>query len=196
MKPRLKEAIAGWTLVEMLVVIAIIGILSAIVAPSWIALLTRQRLNSAQAEALTVLRETQANAKREKRIWQACFRDDGTNVLWSIQAVPVSGPDDCTNVPIGSWNRMLEENSNSIAIDTTNNATTLLEDPAGYYKMQFQYKGLVNGQLGKITFGSRSVQGQPGVADGSKRCVFVSTLLGVMRAGSNDECAAAEDSND
>lgn len=200
MKPKIKQAIAGFSLIEMLVVIAIIGILAAIATPSWLSWLTRQRVNSAQAEALTVLREAQANAKREKRIWQACFREDGTKVSWSVQPA-VDQNQDCLNVgqsPSAGiiWNNIVGEDANVVALDLPN--TNMRPSGANTYSLKFQYKGLLvedppqlqaNGAPVKLTFGIRNNQGQTGVRDGSKRCVFVQTLLGAMRAGSDTECS-------
>ncbi|MCJ8279579.1 MAG: prepilin-type N-terminal cleavage/methylation domain-containing protein, partial [Rivularia sp. ALOHA_DT_140] len=44
---KISENISGFTLIEVLVVIAMVGILSAIAAPSWLGFVARQRLNKA-----------------------------------------------------------------------------------------------------------------------------------------------------
>ncbi|MBE9229328.1 type II secretion system protein [Phormidium sp. LEGE 05292] len=199
MKPFSKQALAGFTLIEMLVVIAIIGILAAIAAPNWLTWLTKQRVNSAQAEALVVLREAQANAKREKRIWQACFRDDGTRVQWSVQPLPpnIGSPvNKCLNPGESStsgivWNNLTDESSDLIAIDTTK--SNLSEAGNNAYSVMFQYKGLLvesPSQTGVLTFGTRQNPGQKGVKEGTKRCVAVITLLGATSAASDNDCSS------
>lgn len=61
-----RRAIAGFTLLEILVVLIIIGVLVAIAAPSWSALLNRQRVNIVREQAAQVIRQAQAEAKRTK----------------------------------------------------------------------------------------------------------------------------------
>lgn len=191
MKPLSKQAVAGFTAVEMIVVVVIIGILAAIAAPGWLAFLNRQRLNTAQAETLSVLRQGQDRAKKEKRIWQACFRDDGTRVKWSVHPVPNGATTDftCTSPEAVPWNNLTGENSDSIAIETAATLTDLKQSPSGYYMIRFQYKGLVdnvNSKLGKITFRSRN---QPSNSEGStKRCVAIQTILGAMSTTQNNDC--------
>jgi type II secretory pathway pseudopilin PulG len=177
-----KQAIAGYTLLELLVIVVIIGILSAMAAPSWLGWLTRQRVNAAQAEAITALRQAQNNAKREKRVWQACFQDDGNLVRWAVRPEPATGDTGCDTISTGLWQNILGSDANKIAIDR-NRSTSQLQAPNNYYRIEFQYKGLLNdaNQTGTITFMPRN---QP---NGSKRCVTIETLLGAIRTGSGDQ---------
>ncbi|NJL65366.1 MAG: type II secretion system protein [Methylacidiphilales bacterium] len=52
----------------MLVVVIIIGILSAIAAPTWLAFTNRQRINKVNDVVLSTLQEAQREAKKLKLI--------------------------------------------------------------------------------------------------------------------------------
>lgn len=175
----LKQSESGFTLIETMFVLVLVGILSAIAVPSYLGLLNRQRLNNAQEQALTAMQTAQASAKREKRAWETCFRDDGTKVLWSAHNIPESNASSsCSNAT--NWEILIGENSKTIAISTTN--TNLDNSQAGYYRRQFEYDGSVNPPLGKITLIVRNQ------ATGIKRCIFVSTILGALRTDKDAGC--------
>ncbi len=175
--PNLSQA--GFTLIEMLAVIIIVGILSAIAVPSWLSFVQTRRLNTAQDQVYRSIREAQSNAKKEKRAWETCFRDDGTKVLWSTRSVPISNvTTSCSNAT--NWQTLIGENANTIAIDTTN--TTLDNSQTGYYRRQFEYNGSTNPPFRRITL---IVRNEP---SGIKRCVFVSTLLGALRTDKDNGC--------
>ena len=190
MKPHSNnKSVAGYTLIELIVIMVIVAILASIAAPGWLGFLNRQRLNVAQSEAISAIREAQANAKKQKRTWVACFQDNGTIVRWAVNPLPTNNPGwNCSNA--GNWQNLTGSDANKIAIDPALSFSPP-DAPAGsgYYSVQFNEKGWAarswtdNSQdLGKITFSIRNGGG------GSRRCVFVATLLGSVRTATNNEC--------
>lgn len=57
---------SGFTLIEMLVVIIMVGILSAIAVPSWLSFVERQRLSTSAGQVLQAVNLAQSTAKRTK----------------------------------------------------------------------------------------------------------------------------------
>lgn len=165
----------GYTLLELLVIVVVIGVLAAIMTPSWFSLLNHLRLNAAQAETLSIMRQAQANARREKRIWQANFRDNNGRVQWSLNSE--SQPE-----ASWTWNSLISEDANKITI-----LHSTLKNHNGVYSVQFKPNYWVNGQLGRITFVSRRTR-TTNTARDPKRCVFVSTLIGALRTASDKDC--------
>lgn len=124
------QAAAGFTLTEVIVVVVLISVLAAIAAPSWVALLNRQRLGNATNDVLQALRQAQDEAIRTRYPKQVTLNTGANptiNVLSEVRRIgqgsvgmtvtptaattitfgttggPIAGPQDitpATNLPI------------------------------------------------------------------------------------------------
>lgn len=164
-----KSRAAGFSLLETLTVLMIIGILVAIAAGSWLSFLNTWRLNSGQDQVYQIMRMAQAKAKNERRRWQASFRNSNNQIQWAIHP---------TTVPVSElvWRSM----SGSILIDS--DETTLYQSRDNVYRLQFNHQGNVNGRLGRLT-----IKGL--LPHKARRCVFASTLIGTLRKAKNQRRA-------
>lgn len=56
----------GFTMIEVLVVMIIVGVLSAIAAPSWLGFVNTQRLNGSQTKVFQAIKSAQSEAKQRQ----------------------------------------------------------------------------------------------------------------------------------
>jgi type II secretory pathway pseudopilin PulG len=66
----------GFTLLEVLLIVLVVGILVSIAAPSWLAFINRQRVRTVNDRVLQSLRTAQSEAKRSKRDVTVTFKYD------------------------------------------------------------------------------------------------------------------------
>jgi prepilin-type N-terminal cleavage/methylation domain-containing protein len=159
--PKSKMGSAGFTLIESLVVMAIVGILAAISGPTLLGLLNGHNLSTAQSQAYQTIQAAQSQADRTRTSWDASFRIVNDRV-------------EATAHPANSVPSAWEPLPTGVRIDAAE--TTLLLSN-GIYQAEFNHlNGRVNGQLGRITFVGNS-------GSSARRCVMVSTLLGTLRKG-------------
>lgn len=159
----------GFTLLENLVVLLLIGILAAILVPNWLAFVNTRRLNTAQSQVYQAIRQAQSQAKKEKLTWQTSFREQNGILQWAVHPITVE--------PISAnvWNSL----DATVRLD----AETTLQESKGIKNIQFDYLGSVTKPpLGRVTLSSKS-------GGKAKRCVFVSTILGALRTAKENSTA-------
>jgi prepilin-type N-terminal cleavage/methylation domain-containing protein len=172
------RATAGFTLFEITIVTLIIGILSAIAAPSWISLVNRQHLNMAQEQIYRAMQEAKSSATLQKVTWQTSFQENNGVVQWAVHPAE-SG----TFIPAGvKWNNLpatiqvYKDKNDKGKCETTLDQQSQNCSTNGPWRVQFNYIGNTNGQLGQLTLTTKN-------NSNLKRCIYVSTLIGNIRMG-------------
>lgn len=160
----------GFSLIELLVVVLIIGVFSAIAVPSWDAFVSRQRTRVVNDQVYQILRTTQAEAKRHKSNYVIEFNEDADPPEYSIY---LAGTNDDNKI----W-QSLDGNSqiqaNQIGLEVVDQGS----DPPN--SITFDYTGSPN------TSNFRVVTSLPD--GGMKRCVIIETLLGNMKIAQDADC--------
>jgi prepilin-type N-terminal cleavage/methylation domain-containing protein len=165
-KQPLRHSTSGYTVIEMITVMVIIGVLAAIAAPGWLAFMNSRRANAARDQILQSLRQAQAEAIRKKEV-QAVNFNTGVNppTITALGVTQQIGDGQLTANQVTLQAKNGATNVNRVEFSSSGNVRTPDLDPQGL----------------KIT-----VIVPP--TGGAKRCVIVQTLLGAMRAGSDAEC--------
>ncbi|MEH2241418.1 prepilin-type N-terminal cleavage/methylation domain-containing protein [Nostoc sp.] len=199
---------AGFTLIEVLVVLLMIGILSAIAAPGWLGFVNRQRVNKANDAVLATLQEAQSEAKRNKLSYSVSFQKNSTtqnvevaiyNTTAGISTWKPLGAD----VGVSSDKFLLGANlSSENAANSTTNSPVSYPPSSTPTKITFDYMGalptLPTPNFGTVAAGTeppglKIVVAVPSSANSTlassvKRCVIVKTLLGSMITAKDNQC--------
>ena len=184
LKRRATTPAAGFTMIETLIILLIIGIFIAIVAPSWQMFINNQRLKVSLDRAYSAMELAQSNAKRSKISWQASFKQVEENVQVAVHQADIPP----AQVPANQWKNLEPQ----IQIDTEE--TTVLPvnenneqtQNSTIRRVMFNYRGCpVSRSYHECTQTSIRAQGtltlyHPNLRN-SQRCIIISTLLGHKR---------------
>ncbi len=175
----------GFTLLEVLVVMIMVGILSAIAAPSWLGFVNNQRISTSQNKIFQAIRVAQSdskirNASNDNRV-RITFRTNQTDNAYRID-----------NVRTGAGEQSLEpgvviSNIFTPPIVIPPNNAVLPPGNVGQPFIEFDSRGFVYDPSNLLTYPiciNLSVANSPRI-----RWIAIKTLLGAVVTGSEGACS-------
>ncbi|WP_052331015.1 pilus assembly FimT family protein [Planktothrix agardhii] len=200
---------AGFSLIEVVVVVLMVAILSAIAAPGWLGFVNRQRIYSLNDEVYRTIQNTQSEAKYKKEAHVVEF--DGDSDPPRFRVYPRKDLDKLTIDPtvVAYLNKLWQPLSvsgsikekqvkliSNMEIQTSSDPKVKSDQPgdfqnsdSGNWILVFNQYGEVVNKNGKTPVNDVPFTVTVSLPDGtSKRCVMVETLLGGMRTAENTNC--------
>lgn len=197
---RSRKGDKGFTLLEVLVTVLVLGILSSIAAPSWLAFINRQRVRTVNDRVFQSLRLAQSEAKRTKSDRVVTFKYDP-----NPPANPVADPPTATIDTIPA-NLNASGQPQPIQVVTFNGGGEIKSGTIQLFaascppasactaatSLTFNYNGVVdlnNPNNPKLPF---VVTVSP-AKGGGKQCAIVETLIGGMRTAEGEYNSATKE---
>lgn len=162
---------SGFTLIEVLVTVVLMGILFAIAAPNWVAFMNQQRVGAARNQISQAIRNAQSQAQQTKVNRALVFDNNNNQPRYAI----VPAPDNTIPATISNWQNLGDGSVPPGTIRLTAPAPTLIFDSFG---------SVVTSATPPISLPYTVTIGST-LSSNPRRCVTVQTLLGVLAEGSN-----------
>jgi type II secretory pathway pseudopilin PulG len=157
------DRVAGFTLLEILVILVIVGMIAAIAAPSWLQFWANRQVTVARDDLRQGIQQAQAYAINQRQSWRFSLRETPTHLEWAIH------PNHISWQAVPAWHP-LPPNIVLAPADTT------LAQKDDIYYVRFGFQGEVQYRLSTLTLDTRNGQAR-------NQCVIISTLLGATRKG-------------
>ncbi len=175
----MKQSNAGFSLLEILAVMVILGILAALAAPGWLTFLSRQRATDAKNQVQQAIRTTQTEAKRLRRRRSIQFYPSAT----SAEGVPQVELNDSgirETLGLGELDSGIIELT---AVDDNGSPVPeLIFRADGSLSVEDDDYGGAPPEL-PIMISIESPAGS-----NTKRCIMIETLLGAIDSGKDADC--------
>ncbi|PSB50470.1 transcriptional regulator [filamentous cyanobacterium Phorm 6] len=165
----------GFTLLEVLIIVLILGIFASIAAPSWLGFINRQRVRTVNDRVLQTLRSAQSEAKRTKSDRVVTFNTPVTDPpTATIDTIP---PNRNASGQLQPIQTVTFDGGGEIKSGTIR----LVSNPPS---ITFDYLG--NPSTAQFVVTVDPATSEPNSA--ARQCVRVQTLIGGMRTGEGSEC--------
>jgi prepilin-type N-terminal cleavage/methylation domain-containing protein len=189
---------AGFSLIEVITVVLMIGILAAMALPSWSAFVNRQRVGKANDAVLAAIQEAQRQAKQKKLSYSVSFKvvDSIPKIVIHPDSEAASSIADSRWQPLGkdvdvkSGQIRLSTNLSTTSKNTAVNSISAVSNTP--QTITFDYMGTLPGEyFRQLPSGSSEIPGLRIVVANNnnlKRCVILKTLLGATQTEKDPNC--------
>jgi type II secretory pathway pseudopilin PulG len=182
----------GYTIIELLIIVLILGIFASIAAPSWQAFITRQRVRTVNDRVFQSLRLAQSEAKRTKREVTIVFNTNTSTPPVDPPTVTFTPPL-ATGGSTQTLNAGGEIKPGTIALST--NAIALGDPDIPVNSIIFDYQGNVkklppstNPAITNARFVVTVAPANSKPDSAARQCAIVETIIGGMRTAEGTGC--------